>query len=50
MIQETDYYAFGHEVSRSGSDKNKYLYNGKEKHRSGAPPNDGLFGLWRPAV
>ncbi|WP_338875248.1 RHS repeat-associated core domain-containing protein [Spirosoma sp. SC4-14] len=31
IIQETEYYAFGLPIQRTGSDKNKYLYNGKEK-------------------
>lgn len=32
VLQETEYYAFGLPVTRSGTDEqNKYLYNGKEK-------------------
>ncbi|GAB3179742.1 RHS repeat domain-containing protein [Telluribacter humicola] len=51
-VQETEYYAFGYEVSRSGEEKNKYLYNGKEKQPQtgfldyGARQYDATLGRW----
>lgn len=54
-VQETEYYAFGYALNRSGEDKNKYTYNGKEKQPEtgwldyGARQYDATLGRWMNA-
>ncbi len=52
VIQETEYFAFGLAIPRSGIGVNKYLYNGKEIQPEigwidyGARMYDGILGMW----